>query len=326
MTLSGANTYNGTTSVQDGILSVSSLNKVSGGALSSNLGAPTTVASGTIHLGATTTTGQLTYTGSGEITDRVINLLGTTGGATLDQSGNGTLKFTAAFTATGAGNKTLTLQGSTAGTGEIAGAIVNNSGNMTSVSKSGTGTWVLSGTNTYTGNTTVSVGTLLINGGSSGATGAMSVASGATLGGTGTLGGDVAVSGSLLGGDGTTGTALTSAKNIALASGSSIVLTLGPGLSHSSLIRTGGTWTFDAAQIFAFNDLGATAGSYTGLITGLGADPGTSGWTIANGWSGNFSYSGGSVNLDLTAVPEPSTCVLLAFALTTAVVFRRRRV
>jgi autotransporter-associated beta strand protein len=89
------------------------------------LGAPTTVANGTIALGATSTTGVLKYTGAATSTDRVINLNGTTGGATIDQSGNGLLKFTSAFTTTGRGSKTLTLTGSTAGTGEVAGAIVN---------------------------------------------------------------------------------------------------------------------------------------------------------------------------------------------------------
>ena len=170
LTLAGANTYTGTTSIQNGILSVSSLNKVTGGTASSSLGAPITVANGTIAMGSTTNTGQLTYAGTGETTDRVINLAGTTGGATLDQSGTGLLKFTSAFTATGAGIKVLTLQGSTAGTGEIGGAIIDNSvTNTTTVTKTGTGTWTLSGTNTYTGATNVNGGTLAL--GSSGALG-----------------------------------------------------------------------------------------------------------------------------------------------------------
>jgi autotransporter-associated beta strand protein len=61
------------------------------------------------------------------------------------------------------GNKTLTLQGSTAGTGEFAGAIVDSgTGNRTAVTKanSSTGRWILSGNNTYTGNTTINTGTL----------------------------------------------------------------------------------------------------------------------------------------------------------------------
>jgi autotransporter-associated beta strand protein len=53
-----------------------------------------------------------------------------------------------------------------------------------SVVKDGTGTWILSGANTYTGGTIVDGGTLLVNG----STGAVTVNAGGTLGGTGTTG------------------------------------------------------------------------------------------------------------------------------------------
>ena len=56
--------------------------------------------------------------------------------------------------------------------------------------QSGTGTLVLSGSNTYSGTTNVNSGTLLVNGTNSG-TGAVSVASAATLGGSGSIGGNV---------------------------------------------------------------------------------------------------------------------------------------
>lgn len=186
--LNGANTYTGQTVIRAGNLSVSSLNSVSGGTTSSNLGAPSSVANGTIDIGATTVSGTLTYTGSGETTDRVVNLAGTTGGAIIDQSGTGLLKFTSGFTATGAGAKTVTLQGSSSGTGEISGTIVNSS-SATSVTKSGSGTWVLSGANTYTGVTNVAGGvlstSLLANGGSASGIGQSSNGAGNLLLGNG---------------------------------------------------------------------------------------------------------------------------------------------
>ena len=199
LVLSGNNTYAGKTVIGAGVLSVASLNKVASGTSSSNLGAPATVANGTIDIGAAGTAGQLTYTGAGETTDRVINLAGTTGNntgtllgsnsyvvATLDQSGTGLLKFTSALTATGSGAKTLTLQGSTAGTGEIAGAIVDGSG-TTSLTKAGTGTWVLSGANTYTGTTYVHGGTLKVDAGAGGSLYGTAPYSALTFGGPGTF-------------------------------------------------------------------------------------------------------------------------------------------
>ncbi len=198
--LNGANTYSGVTSLQNSVVVASSLNSVATNAglgtvhsASSSLGAPTTVANGTIAIGNNAAS-TLRYVGTGEITDRVINLAGTTFGATLDQSGTGLLKFTSNFTATGGGIKTLTLQGSTAGAGEIGGAIVDNSGtNKTNLAKSGTDTWTLSGTSTYTGTTTVNGGTLNLTGtlGSTAITvstlGTFNESSTGVIGGTATL-------------------------------------------------------------------------------------------------------------------------------------------
>ena len=61
------------------------------------------------------------------------------------------------------------------------------------LTKNGAGTLTLSAINTYTGTTTVSAGKLFINGNQSTATGAVTVASGATLGGSGTIGGAVTI-------------------------------------------------------------------------------------------------------------------------------------
>ncbi|MEI8289012.1 MAG: heparinase II/III family protein, partial [Verrucomicrobiota bacterium] len=67
------------------------------------------------------------------------------------------------------------------------------------LTKLGSGTLTLLGANTYSGYTAVNAGTLLVNGDSSGATNAVTVAGGAGFGGLGTVGGGVIVnSGGLL--------------------------------------------------------------------------------------------------------------------------------
>ncbi|MES2924069.1 MAG: autotransporter-associated beta strand repeat-containing protein [Verrucomicrobiota bacterium] len=182
LVLGGTNSsFSGGVSVNGGTVSVANIGN---SAANSALGT-----GGTINIGATTVAGTLVYTGAGETSDKVINLAGTTGGATIEQSGTGLLAFTGNLTATGVGAKTLTLQGSTAGTGEIAGDIVNGSG-TTAVTKAGTGTWTLSGANTYTGATSVNGGTLVINGANSSAGTNVTLTGtvGLTLGNTNALG------------------------------------------------------------------------------------------------------------------------------------------
>jgi fibronectin-binding autotransporter adhesin len=252
-TFSGNNTYAGATTIQNGILSVSSLNKVSGGSASSNLGHPITVANGTIAIGATTNTGQLTYTGTGETTDRVINLAGTTGGATLDQSGTGTLTFSSNFTATGAGSKTLTLQGSTAGGGVINGAIVDNSGtNKTSLVKTGSGTWTLGGTNLYTGLTNITAGTLAEGVSNAISTGAVTVNGATAVFDLGANHTDTVGIVTLDGGGSITGTgtsALTSTGSFEMKSGSDSAILAGSGIALNK--TTAGTVTLTGANTYS---------------------------------------------------------------------------
>jgi autotransporter-associated beta strand protein len=198
LTLNPENTYSGTTQIYAGVLIADSLNSVNGGdplSPASSLGAPTSVASGTIGL-SSGAAGTLRYVDTGETTDRVVNLRSTAGG-TIEQAGTGLLKFSSDFTATGASTKTLTLMGSTAGMGELAGAVVDNSAtNKTNVAKSGTGTWTLSGATTYTGTTTVSAGSLVVNG-SIVSPSALTISSGARLAGSGSIASPITVTGTL---------------------------------------------------------------------------------------------------------------------------------
>jgi autotransporter-associated beta strand protein len=184
--LAGNNTYTGQTVLEGGTLSVSSLNSVVKGKASSSLGAPTDVENGEIVIGSGDGEFTLIYTGTGETSDRVMNLAGKTSTVAFDQSGTGLLKLTSTFVISGYGaSKTIILTGSTAGTGEIAGNILNphdRAGKATTaVTKSGTGTWTLSGTNIYTGPTKVTGGVLACSNASSLGGGILDISTGAKL-------------------------------------------------------------------------------------------------------------------------------------------------
>jgi len=183
LTLSGNSTFAGPVAVLFGSLSVASLNSVAGGTTSSNLGAPSTTGNGTISLGTGVRLASLVYTGKGETTDRTIRLVGVNDtGNTLTQSGSGLLKFTSdlAFNSNSQ-SYILRLNGSTAGTGEFAGAITNGTGGLKSIRKEGTGVWTLSGNLSYAGNTTVSAGRLIVKNHGLADTASVSIASGAVI-------------------------------------------------------------------------------------------------------------------------------------------------
>ncbi|MCE9612575.1 MAG: autotransporter-associated beta strand repeat-containing protein [Chthoniobacter sp.] len=180
--LTGMNSYSGRTYVEGGALSIASWNSVQGRKPGSSLGAPATLEDAMIDLSGDAT---FIYTGNGETTDRILDLNGQKQTLTLDQSGSGPLKFTSPFDISGHGfSKTIVLQG--AGAGELAAGLTDPHDRKKeaalAVTKTGAGVWTLSGTNTYSGPTTVSQGTLVLgSAGSLGARSALSVAAGAML-------------------------------------------------------------------------------------------------------------------------------------------------
>ena len=80
----------------------------------------------------------------------------------------------------GTGARGLTLSAVAGPTNVFAGRFTDNAGGALSLTKGGAGTWYLSGTNTYTGLTTVSAGTLVLSGNNAAATGGMTLNAGVT--------------------------------------------------------------------------------------------------------------------------------------------------
>jgi fibronectin-binding autotransporter adhesin len=171
LTLSATNTYTGTTTINAGTLSISTIANVS---TNSNLGA---ASSGNIIING----GILKYTGSGSSSNRNITL-GSSGG-TIDASGSGTLTLTGGITPTASTSPTLTLTGSGNGTLSTAAYATPATSGTSALTKSGNGTWTLSFANTYIGATTISAGTLSVTALNALGTNASgtTIASGATL-------------------------------------------------------------------------------------------------------------------------------------------------
>ena len=128
-------------------------------------------------------------------------------GANTTSIGGGTLK-------PGVNNELIVFQNNPAGELAISAVVANGSG-TSAVTKSGAGTLVFSGANTYTGATRVNAGSLVVNGSLAGG-GAVTVAVAGTLGGGGTVAGTVNAAGSIAPGSGagagtlTTGAAILS--------------------------------------------------------------------------------------------------------------------
>jgi len=166
-----ANSFSGSVTVVGGTLRVE---KLANGGSNSSIGSGT----GVIALNGAV----LEYVGSTtDSTNRTIDLRSN---SFIDSNGSGTVSFTAAnVTNTGGFSKTLTLRGSNNGNNTLGSVLGNDGVFSASLTKQGAGKWILSGNNTYTGNTTISQGTLQLgNGGSTGSfNGNATIASGATL-------------------------------------------------------------------------------------------------------------------------------------------------
>ncbi|MCX5724516.1 MAG: autotransporter-associated beta strand repeat-containing protein, partial [Nitrospirae bacterium] len=134
-----------------------SVNNLANGGSASNLGASSNVASNLVLDGGT-----LQYLGNAVSTDRLFTL--TQNGGALDASGSGAVNLAnsgnVAFS--GSGARTLTLTGFNTGENTLAAGLGDGTGGATSLVKTGSGRWIVTGSTTHSGGTTVTAGTLTL--------------------------------------------------------------------------------------------------------------------------------------------------------------------
>lgn len=160
------NSFTGATTIggEGGVLEVT---KLANGGENSSIGASLATA-GNLVIG---TNGTLRYVGAGDSTNRLFTL--GTGTTIIESSGTGAVNFTDSgglmgFAGTGA--RIFTLGGTYAGDNVMGVTIRDQNGTaQTSLAKNDAGTWILTANNTYTGNTVINDGKLIIgNGGTVG--------------------------------------------------------------------------------------------------------------------------------------------------------------
>jgi fibronectin-binding autotransporter adhesin len=159
--LSATNTYAGVTTIAAGTLEAESL---ANGGSNSSIGKSANAAANLVFGAATAT---LRYIGSADVTiDRGFTTSsGTGGGATFESSGAGALTLSNSVAmAYGTMDQTriLTLGGTNVGANTFAKTISSNGTAAVSLTKAGTGRWVVSGDNSFTNVTTINAGVLRI--------------------------------------------------------------------------------------------------------------------------------------------------------------------
>ena len=150
------------------------------------------------------------------------------------------------------GSKQLTVGSNNLST-TVSGAIIGTGGSLV---KTGGGTLTLSGTNSYTGPTTVNAGTLIVDG-SIAPSGLTTANSGGTLGGTGTVGNTQINSGGVFApGSGSAGSSMTVTGNLAFQSGALYLVQVNS--STASFANVTGT-----ASLAGIVDAHLTSGVFT---------------------------------------------------------------
>jgi len=279
-----------------------------------NSGVNTLLGAGQVTTGVNAAT-VLILTGNG-------NFSGTISGAGQVNVTSGTTILSGTNTYTGgttiAAGATLQLGNGGAG-GSIAGSVLNNGtfavnrsdtftlGNVISgtgaFQQNGTGTTILTATNTYTGPTTVNAGTLVVNG--SIANSAVTVNAGATLAGIGTVGATKINSGGTFAPGNSPGT-ITVQGNLAFQSGALYLVQVNPSTASSTDVTAGGSATLAGTVQAAFASGSYVARTYT-ILSAAGGLNGTTFNTLTTsnlpaGFTASLSYTATDAILNLTAI------------------------
>ncbi|KQZ73892.1 hypothetical protein ASE06_16385 [Sphingopyxis sp. Root214] len=289
--------YTGITTINGGVLGV---DKLSNGGLASSIGASSAAAANLVIGNGST----LRYTGTGDTTNRLFTL--SAGTTFLESSGTGAIVFTDTGLVTLAGAdqaRTIALGGTNTGNNTLAGSIGNAGTGVTVLAKNDAGTWVLTGTNTYTGLTNINAGTLILgNGGTAGSIASATVNNLGVLGfnraDTLTYGGVIAQSGSvrqlgagitiLTGANTYTGGTTISAGTLQLGNG-------GTTGSITGNVTNDGVLDFNRSNIATFD--GVISGS--GSVKQSGA--GTTILTGSNSYTGGTAINAGTLQISSDA-------------------------
>ena len=230
-------------------------------------------------------------------------------------------------------------------------AVIAGNAAFTNAAATGTGTVVLSGSNTYTGGTTVAGGTLVAANSTGSATGPgpVAVAAAATLAGTGAVAGTVTVAGTITGGAGAATTdavgTLTTGPQAWPAGGAFVANLDAADVNADRLVMSGLTVSATKASPFVINVVGdaatAAAGRFTiATDTGATGGPTTDPFALAslkllvNGTAAPAAFTLaeqadpgplGGVDLVLVAAPEPASLALLSAAAVPLLAGRSRR-
>lgn len=281
---------------------------------------------------------ELSGTGAGQLATANRVLTNNISGGSLILSG-----ATLGIASTAASN-TITFAGS--GNSVVRSVIQNNAVGGTAANGSVTinaslGTVSLEGNNIYTGATTVTAGTLLISGDQSLATGNVAVAANAVLGGNGIIGGatSIAIGGILAPGTTLDPTSTLTFNNTGLTLASSAKLNMDiSGTDAGTFDKLAGIASFAQRGDITFT-LSGTYGNASWDLMDFTSESGNfNSITLTGSYGVNLARSGdvwtGAAGLSdwtfdettgiLSVVPEPSIWALLAFSLTSMMVFRRR--